>query len=109
MVEILLWIIAFIVGSLSAGRITRLITADDFPPIVWFRMKWDDKTGGDEDTDESPWNKLFHCHWCFSMWATVPIGLWAWLSNLHTSWWVFNTIMAAAYVAPMIVERDQKD
>jgi hypothetical protein len=103
MVEITLWIVAFVVGSLSAGRITRLFTADDFPPIVWLRIKWDDKT------DESGWNKLFHCHWCFSMWVVVPIGLWAWLSNLHTSWWVFNAIMAAAYVAPMIVERDQKD
>jgi len=41
--------------------------------------------------------------------VVVPIGLWAWLSDLHISWWVFNTIMAAAYVAPMIVERDQKD
>lgn len=103
MVEITLWIVAFIVGSLSAGRITRLFTADTFPPIVWLRIKWDDKTDGNS------WNPLLHCHWCFSMWVVVPIGLWAWLSNLHPSWWVFNTIMAAAYVAPMIVERDQKD
>lgn len=103
MVEITLWIVAFIVGSLSAGRITRLFTADDFPPIVWLRIKWDDKTDG------SGWNKLFHCHWCLSMWVVIPIGIWAWLSNLHASWWVFNTILAAAYVAPMIVERDQKD
>lgn len=103
MVEITLWIVAFVVGTLSAGRITRLIVHDDFPPIVWLRIKWDNKTDG------SGWNKLLHCHWCFSMWAVVPIGLWAWLSNLHTSWWVFNALMAAAYVAPMIVERDQKD
>lgn len=103
MVEITLWIAAFIIGSLSAGRITRLFTEDDFPPIVRLRIKWDDKTDGTE------WNKLFHCHWCFSFWVVVPIGAWAWLSNLHASWWVFNTIMAAAYVAPMIVERDQKD
>lgn len=103
MVEITLWIVAFVVGTLSAGRITRLIVHDDFPPVVWLRIKWDDKTDG------SGWNKLLHCHWCFSMWAAAPIGIWAWLSNLHTSWWVFNAIMAAAYVAPMIVERDQKD
>ncbi|ALY10551.1 hypothetical protein FDH86_gp016 [Arthrobacter phage Tank] len=103
MVEIVLWIIAFIVGSLSAGRITRLLTQDSFPPIAWLRIKWDDKTDG------SSWNILFHCHWCMSMWVTIPIGLWAWLSNLHPSWWVFNAIMAASYVAPMIVERDEKE
>lgn len=103
MVEIFVWVLAFVVGSLSAGRITRLIVHDDFPPSVWFRIKWDDKTDGSE------WNKLFHCHWCLSFWITVPLGLWAWLSNLHTSWWVFNAIMAASYVVPMIVERDQKD
>lgn len=103
MVEIVLWVVAFVVGSLSAGRITRLIIHDTFPPIVWFRMKWDDKTDGNS------WNTLFHCHWCLSFWVTLPIGLWAWFSHLDTAWWVFNGIMAASYVAPMIVERDQKD
>jgi hypothetical protein len=103
MVEIFLWVVAFIVGILSAGRITRLFVHDDFPPVVWLRIKWDDKT------HNSQWNKLLHCHWCLSFWVTAPIGLWAWLSRLDTSWWVFNGIMAAAYVVPMIVERDQKD
>lgn len=103
MVEILLWIIAFVVGSLSAGRITRLLTQDSFPPAVWLRVKWDDKTDGNS------WNVLMHCHWCLSVWVTAPIGLWAWLSNLHTSWWVFNGILAATYVAAMIVERDEKE
>lgn len=103
MVEIVVWALAFVVGTLSAGRITRLIVHDEFPPSVWLRIKWDDKT------HSSSWNKLLHCHWCLSFWITLPLGLWAWLSDLHTSWWVFNVIMAAAYVAPMIVERDQKD
>lgn len=103
MTELVLWILAFIVGSLSAGRITRLLVHDDFPPVVWFRIKWDDKTDG------NGWNKLFHCHFCLSFWTVLPIGAWAWLSELHASWWVFNTIMAATYVVPMIVERDQKD
>lgn len=103
MVEIVLWVLAFIVGSISAGRITRLLTQDTFPPAVWFRIKWD------EWTEDSGWNTLFHCHWCLSFWAVLPIGLWAWLSNLHPSWWIFNAIMAASYVAPMIVERDEKE
>jgi hypothetical protein len=103
MVEIFVWVIAFIVGILSAGRLTRLVVHDSFPPSVKFRMWWDDKTDG------SLWNPLFNCHWCLSFWITLPIGLWAWLSNLHTSWWVFNAIMAASYVVPMVIERDQKD
>jgi len=103
MVDILVWILAFVVGTLSAGRITRLLTQDSFPPVVWFRIKWDDWT------DESDWNKLFHCHWCLSFWVVVPIALWGWLSGLHESWWVINGIMAAAYVTPMIVERDEKE
>lgn len=103
MVEIILWCLAFIVGSLSAGRLTRLIAHDSFPPSVWFRMKWDDLT------DESPWNPLFHCHWCLSFWMAAPIGIWAWLSNLHPAWWIVNGILAAAYIAPIIVEHDQKD
>lgn len=103
MVEILLWIIAFIVGTLSAGRITRLIVHDSFPPSIKFRMWWDDKTG------DSLWNPLFHCHWCLSFWITAAIGVWGWATNLHESWWIVNTILAASYVVPMIIERDQKD
>lgn len=103
MVEIVVLILAFVVLCLSAGRITRLITADSFPPVVWVRIKWDDWTDG------SDWNKLFHCHWCMSFWVVTPLALWGWLSNLHTSWWIINAILAASYVVPMIVERDEKE
>ena len=101
MVEIIVVLTAVIVGVLSAARLTRLVTQDSFPPIVWFRMKWDDWTDG------GGWNLLFHCHWCFSTWAVVPVGLWGWLSDLHWSWWVFNAWMAAGYASAMVVERDE--
>lgn len=94
---------AVIIGTLSAARLTRLLTQDTFPPAVWFRIKWDNLTEG------SGWNTLFHCHWCLAPWMTLPVGLWGWLSNLHTSWWVFNAWLAVAYVASMIVERDEKE
>lgn len=42
-------------------------------------------------------------------WMTLPVGLWGWLSNLHASWWVFNLWLAVAYIASMIVERDEKE
>lgn len=103
MVEIVLWILAFIVGSLSAGRLTRLLVQDSFPPAVWLRTKWLDKF------DDTQWGVLFECHWCMSFWMTLPIGLWGWLSNLHASWWVVNGILAATYVSAIIVERDEKE
>ena len=90
-----------VLGVLSTARLTRLVTQDTFPPIVWFRMKWDDLT------DDGPWSKLVHCHWCMAPWLTIPVGLWGWLTNLQTAWWVFNGWLAAAYVASMIVERDE--
>jgi hypothetical protein len=92
---------AVIVGTMSAARITRLVTQDSFPPVVRFRMFWDAKTEG------NGWNTLFHCHWCLSLWVTPAIGAWGWLSNLHASWWIFNLLVAASYVAAMIVERDE--
>jgi len=101
MVEIVLVIAAVIVGTLSIARLTRLITQDTFPPAVWLRIKWDDATEG------SGWNSLLHCHWCIAPWITLPIGLWGWLTNLQPAWWVFNAWLAVAYIASMIVERDE--
>jgi hypothetical protein len=101
MIEILVVIGAVIVGVMSAARLTRLITQDSFPPVVWFRMKWDDRTDG------SGWNILFHCHWCLSLWVTLPILLWGMLSGLDMWWWIFNGWLAAGYAAAMIVERDE--
>jgi hypothetical protein len=103
MTGILVVIGAVVVGTMSAARLTRLLTQDSFPPVVWFRMKWDDRT------HESGWNILFHCHWCLSAWMVLPILLWGWLSDLHVSWWIFNGWLAAAYAAAMIVERDEVD
>ena len=92
---------ALVVGLLSTARLTRLITQDEFPPSVWLRIKWDDATDG------SSWNTLLHCHWCLSPWLVIPIGSWAWLSDFHISWWVFNGWLAASYAVAMIVERDE--
>jgi hypothetical protein len=101
MADILTVIGAVIVGVMSVARLTRLITQDDFPPVVRLRILWDDATDG------SSWNPLLHCHWCIAPWITLPVLLWGWLSGLHPSWWVFNGWLAAAYLASMIVERDE--
>lgn len=101
MVDVFVLLAAVVVGIFSSGRLTRLITQDSFPPSVWLRTKWDDRTDGTQ------WNVLFHCHWCMSMWTTTFVGLWGWLSNLDTAWWVFNGLVGASYVVAMIVERDE--
>ena len=101
MVDIFWTVAAVVVGVMSAARLTRLLIADSFPPAVWFRIKWD------EVTEDTGWNKLFHCHWCLAPWFTLPILLWGWLSDTHWSWWIFNLWMAGAYAASMIVERDE--
>lgn len=101
MVELLWVLVAAVVGIVSSARLTRLVTQDSFPPAAWLRIKWDEKTDG------TSWNVLFHCHWCMSFWTTLPIGLWAYLSNLHISWWIFNAILAGSYLAAMVVERDE--
>lgn len=101
MVEALVLVAAVLVGIVSSARLTRLLTQDSFPPVVWLRVKWDDKTDG------NGWNVLFHCHWCMSFWTTLGVGAWGYLSELHESWWLVNGLLAASYVAAMIVERDE--
>jgi len=94
-------IVAVLVWIVSSARLTRLLTQDDFPPVVWLRMKWDAKTDG------TLWNKLFHCHWCMSFWTTAIVGAWGYLTNLHWTWWILNIVLAASYINAMIVERDE--
>lgn len=101
MTDVLVIAVAVLTGLFSSARLTRLITQDHYPPIVWLRTKWD------EFTDDGPWALLVHCHWCMAMWVTIPIGLWGYLSDLHISWWFFNVWLAASYIAAMIVERDE--
>lgn len=98
------WILlaaAVVVGILSAARITRLVVQDDFPPAVWFRIKWDTVT------DDGEWSKLVHCHWCFSPYATALVLATAILTDLNPWWWIINGWLASAYLASMVVERDE--
>lgn len=101
MLETLELVLAIAVGVLSTARLTRLVTQDTFPPSIWLRIKWDTRT------QDTAWNPLLHCHWCFAPWAMVPVGLWGVLSDMHWSWWMFNGWLAGAYLASMIVERDE--
>ena len=94
---------ACVIGVLSVARTARLLVWDDYPPTIWFRMKWDDWTG------DSAWNKLFHCQFCLTPYLAAGMALWAWLSDLHWTWWVINGVWGLSYVAASIVAYDQPE
>lgn len=99
--DIVFYAAAILVGIISTARLTRLITQDEFPPSVWFRIKWDNATDG------SSWNTLFHCHWCLAPWLVIPVAAWAWFSDFHIAWWILNGWLAASYLVSIVVEKDE--
>lgn len=89
------WLL-LIVLSLGTFRLTRLVTHDDFPPILWARWRiqhakpWIIKVDGSHDY----WwlGELVSCHWCASayisgalvlgadLWYGMPAPVLAWLA-----------------------------
>jgi hypothetical protein len=99
--------LAVLTTILGAGRLTRVIVHDAFPPAIKLRMAWDRLVG------DGPWSKLFHCWWCMSFWVTLfcvgwyflgQIDGWAWV---NVAWWVFWGTLAMSYVAAIIIARDE--
>jgi hypothetical protein len=91
---------ATVVGIVAVARLTRLVVDDDWPPMVWFRRKWD------RVTENSNWSVLVECPFCVAPYfAAAAIG-WAVLSDLHWSWWLFHGWLAVAYLAAMVNTRD---
>lgn len=98
-------VITLSIGILAAARFTRLVVADDFPPVLWFRARWNHWTR--EGTRFEDWNKLPKCPWCLAPWV-VPVFIGAgWLSDWHVVWYVFTSWLAAAYVTSWIVFHDE--
>lgn len=98
-------VLALIVAVVGSARLTRVITYDDFPPAVWWRIKWA------EITHDGPWVKLFTCSWCFA-WYAVLLAIGSFLiSFLHPAlgwaWWIFWGSLAMAYLASMWVYWDE--
>jgi hypothetical protein len=97
----LLMLAAAAVITLGAGRLTRIITYDDFPPAAHARALWD------RITNDGPWSKLAHCFWCAGPWVTlVALGSGI-LSGLHWGWWLFWGWLALSYVTSIIIARDE--
>jgi hypothetical protein len=94
------WLAVTAVTVMSAARITRLLTFDEFPPMKWIRDRYDDLTG------ESDWNLLFHCPYCMGFWVALGVILWGYLSGFDTAWWLGNGVFAGAYLAAIVMVHD---
>jgi hypothetical protein len=92
-------IVAMIVGTIAVGRGTRLFVDDDMPLFKGFREWFVLKV-------PEPWNELIVCPICTSIYLAAANVTWAFVSDLHWTWWFLNLLLASAYVAAMINVRD---
>lgn len=100
-------ILAILSAIAGVGRLARIITYDDFPPAVWWRITWA------KITDDGPWTKLFTCYWCLSPWImAVCIGWYFWgtvVEPIAWAWWIFWGWLALSYLAAILVNHDEKE
>lgn len=100
MSQILVYVLAFVVGTIATGRVVRLITQDAFPPMEWIRTRW-------YVLVKDRWGVLVECPWCAAPYVATANGLWAYYSDLSTLWWMVNLIAAGAYLAAILVIHDE--
>lgn len=92
-----------IIGTLAVARMARLVVFDEYPPMLWLRLKWFVWMG------DSGWKKLMDCAFCAAPYLAAGDMAWAWGSDFHWSWWAFNIWWAVSYVAAIIVARDEPE
>lgn len=97
---------AFVIGVIAVARAARLVTHDDWPPGAWVRNWWV------THTNES-WGTLFLCPFCMAPYLAAIDLIWAVWSGVNphqfwgAAWWVVNVWAAAAYLAAIVVARDE--
>ena len=94
-------VLAILTAVLGVGRLTRLITYDDYPPTIWLRIRWATVTR------DSGWSKLATCFWCAAPWLMLPCMAWGVFTSFHWTWWAFWGWLALSYVVSMVVARDE--
>ena len=95
-------VVAFLVGVVATARATRLLAQDHWPPVIRLRNWWIGKVPLD-------WGILVECPFCLSPWLGLPNVLLAWASGLAWWWWVPNLWFAGAYLAAIVVVRDEPE
>lgn len=93
------FVLAFLLGVVATGRITRLFVDDDFPPVVWLREKYILAV-------PEKWGLLVECPFCVSVYVAAANLTWAWVSELHWTWWFGNILAAGCYLAAVLNTRD---
>jgi hypothetical protein len=83
----------------AAGRLTRLIVDDTWPPTEWLKFQYLNRVN-------EAWAGLVTCAFCLAPWFTLALGLWGYLTGWQTAWWLFCGWLAASYAASMLVVRD---
>lgn len=88
------WLLLLVL-SFATFRLTRLITRDDFPPILWARTKIQHARPQRTVNGEFEWwwlGELVSCHWCASGWvslafvetsnifASIPLPIFTWFA-----------------------------
>lgn len=111
---------ALLLGTLASARATRLITHDAWPPMAWARTRAETILGrhGTAGADwavgvtcpfcVAPYVVAANLAWCLAAGALTDLtwtggSVWSWAG----AWWVLNTWAAVAYVASMVVVRDE--
>lgn len=107
------WAAVALTTIVSASRLTRLATWDEFPPVKWLRNKYAAVTDG------SDWQVLAFCGYCASFWITAFVVGWGWLAGVYTDspetsvsgnvWWIINGVLATSYLAAILMAHDGDD
>lgn len=106
---------ALILGTLGVARVTRLVTADAYPPMSWLRLRWSTWTAQTERREG--WEPLLTCPFCFAPYAAAVSLYWFYWSAAWTGfggidtargwWWALSIWAAGSYLSAMIVVRDE--
>lgn len=103
------WLIvaAALVAIFGVGRLSRIVTYDDFPPAARIRAWWRTRN------NDGPWTKLLTCPWCFTPWAMLACLGWfaagLWVLWIAIAWWVFWGWLALSYAASIVIAYDERD
>lgn len=98
---------AAVASVLAVARWTRLVTSDTYPPMVALRQRFR------AAVSYGPWEDLVVCPWCHAPWPMLVSLLWAWFGGLDPEswsgglWWLAHLWFALAYLASMVVVRDE--
>lgn len=103
-------ILAIVTGVLGVARLTRIVVYDEFPPSVWLRTTVESVL-----SQRGPyvrlWSKIVTCWWCLAPWVALACILWwmllipLWIGFAYI-WWAWWGMLAAGYVATMVIVRD---